>query len=778
MTFSRYLILPLLSLLTALPDGDGLAQTEVIFDDSELAVIEVTMHPDSLNWLLEEENLENNRYLPASLHYTTSEIDTNFDNIGIRLRGNTSRESAKKSFKLSFNAFDDEGEFFGLKKFNLNGEHNDPSVIRSKLCWDLFQTVRVPASRAAHARFYINGEYRGLYIHVEEYDGSFLERQFGSNDGNFFKCLWPADLAYIGDDPNLYKFTSGDRRAYDLRTNEEEDDYSDLAHFINVLNNLTGDAFIDSLEASFDVWDYLKVQAVEVLAGHWDNYWYNKNNFFLYHNPVDDRFVYIPYDVDNTFGIWWDFIEPGQDWGTKNIYAWGNIWNEPRPLTDRILDVDQYRNLYTYFIGQLLAQAFNDGPLFVRIGEIGSRIRTAAEEDPYRPLDYGWSYEDFLNSYNLPLGGHVTYGLRPFVTTRHNSAQQQTQARNISPVFLKEPAVEFAADPMRIRVSADLFDETVPASVLVYRRIDSQYTTTPMELVVTYNEGLADIYRYACDLPVSPGEIVSFYIDVSDAESAFTTYPRHAPVELIDYEVFGITINEFLAANNETNADEYGEYDDWIELYNAGDEPINLSGWFLTDDPAERNRWSFPDTSISAGEFLIVWTDGDEEQGLLHTNFRLERNGEFAGLYYDDGSHLTVIDSITFGYQETDISYGRYPDGGAAWGSMEPTPGMLNGIHTTASDQPRIPSGFKLITNYPNPFNASTTIRLEIPRSEFVRLEIFNLLGRRISVLIEERLNAGIYEVRFPCAGYASGLYLARVQTGNTSYTHKMLLLR
>ena len=77
-------------------------------------------------------------------------------------------------------------DFYGVEKLNLNGEHNDPSIVRSKICWDLYQKFGIVSSRAAHAEVYINNEYYGLYISVEHIDDTFLDRNYLNGDGN----LW------------------------------------------------------------------------------------------------------------------------------------------------------------------------------------------------------------------------------------------------------------------------------------------------------------------------------------------------------------------------------------------------------------------------------------------------------------------------------------------------------------------------------------------------------------------------------------------------------------
>ena len=138
-------------------------------------------------------------------------------------------------------------------------------------------------------------------------------------------------------------------------------------------------------------------------------------------------------------------------------------------------------------------------------------------------------------------------------------------------------------------------------------------------------------------------------------------------------------INEFLASNRSINADEQGDYDDWIELYNGGDTDVELGGMHLTDNFGIWTKWIIPDTAILAGGFLIFWADGEETEGPLHTNFKLSASGEEIGLYDTKAKGILLIDSISFNSQRRDTSYGRYPDIGGSWQFFStPTPGKAN----------------------------------------------------------------------------------------------------
>ncbi|MFK7903893.1 MAG: CotH kinase family protein [Chitinophagales bacterium] len=137
-----------------------------------------------------------------------------------------------------------------------------------------------------------------------------------------------------------------------------------------------------------------------------------------------------------------------------------------------------------------------------------------------------------------------------------------------------------------------------------------------------------------------------------------------------------IYINEWMSSNSSTIADpDFDETGDWVELFNDFNQPVNLSGYFLTDNFGDKSKWQFPpNTQIEANSFLLVWTDG-EDTG-LHTNFKLTKDGEQIGLYNTD---TLTLDSIIYSVQKTDISMGRRTDGSPNLSFfLTPTPGSSN----------------------------------------------------------------------------------------------------
>jgi hypothetical protein len=108
---------------------------------------------------------------------------------------------------------------------------------------------------------------------------------------------------------------------------------------------------------------------------------------------------------------------------------------------------------------------------------------------------------------------------------------------------------------------------------------------------------------------------------------------------------------------------------------------------------------------------------------------------------------------------------------------LQSYPIMLNPVATSARPL-NVAVEFELYDNYPNPFNPSTTIKFELPKSSHVSLTVYDILGREVSVLVNEKREAGAYEVKFDGSNLASGVYFYRIQAGSFVQTKQLLLLR
>jgi len=379
-----------------------------------LPSIYVTMEEDDYNWMVHPDNIWSEDYQHATVIYKGSNTtEVSYLDLGIRLRGNTSRGKKKKSFKLNFKKFNKEQRFFGLKKLNLKANVNDPSCVREHMVMNLYRDFNLVVARVNQVKLYINNDYMGLYSNIEQIDRTFLGTRYPNDDGNLYKCTYPADLA------NLSKVY--DDSVYELKTNEDENNRDHLYDFIQFLTSANDTDFILHIEEYIDVTEYLKQLAIEILTGHWDGYSYNKNNFYLYYNPNENRFEYIPYDTDNTLGI--DWVD--RDWADRNIYDWAKH-GEPRPLHKRILAIEKYKKEFTQNIDELLNDKFTVSYQMNLANSYKELIKASVFEDSYYPLDFGYNNQIFDDSYTVNfVVNHTKYGIQPFIDKRAQTAKEQ-----------------------------------------------------------------------------------------------------------------------------------------------------------------------------------------------------------------------------------------------------------------------------------------------------------------------------------------------------------------
>jgi len=149
-----------------------------------------------------------------------------------------------------------------------------------------------------------------------------------------------------------------------------------------------------------------------------------------------------------------------------------------------------------------------------------------------------------------------------------------------------------------------------------------------------------------------------------------TLRPATGRADEVQAAAYGICINEFMAVNKDLISDEDGDYDDWIEIYNAADRETDLGGFYISDHKDNPLRWQIPEgypqhTTVPPRGFLVLWADEETKEGPLHLGFKLSSNGESIILTAPD--QKTVVDRIEFGSQPSCASYGRIPDGGKNW---------------------------------------------------------------------------------------------------------------
>ncbi len=233
-----------------------------------------------------------------------------------------------------------------------------------------------------------------------------------------------------------------------------------------------------------------------------------------------------------------------------------------------------------------------------------------------------------------------------------------------------------------VTVTATLISNFGIATVKLYHRFNgAAYTSQNMTLSGT---------SYTAVIPgVASTGLVEYYVEVIGTNGKSTYEPATAPAKAKDYllntDVLPqLVINEFMAFNSSCCPDDDGgtnEFDDWIEIYNAGSVAVNIGGMYLSDNKSnpfsDKIQADNPSaTTIQPGGYLVLWADSQSGQGPLHLSFALSNAGEDVGLYYIDGRK---IDEYTFGAQSENTSWGRTTDGAATWkGFSTPTQGQSN----------------------------------------------------------------------------------------------------
>lgn len=226
--------------------------------------------------------------------------------------------------------------------------------------------------------------------------------------------------------------------------------------------------------------------------------------------------------------------------------------------------------------------------------------------------------------------------------------------------------------------------------------------------------------------------------------------PNSSPVD-----VSGLFVNEVMASNASTIADELGEYDDWFELYNASNDTMNVGGLCFTDDASDPYRWQLRldrpvSTKIPPQGFLLIWADGDPDQGVLHADFKLSADGEVLAVHQRDGSTYIEREQLDFGPQLDDVSFGRYPDGSATLQPMAPTPGNTNNFSSIEGPETTV------LDLHPNPFSDVLNVATAQVSKPY-RLVVRDMLGRVVfmeeglaedNMVIERRaMRPGVYTV-------------------------------
>ena len=586
-------------------------------------------------------------------------------------------------------------------------------------------------------------------------------------------------LIWLGSDPAEYE------SQYELKTDNMDAPWTPLINTCDVLNNTSLEEMADDIESVLAVDRWLWFLAVENIFTDEDSYLTKGWDYQLYYEVETDRIHPLQHDGNESF-----FTRDA------NLSPFEGEDNANRPVISRLLAVPALRQRYIAHVRTILNESFNWNTLGRKVAAYRALIEAEVEADPKKLF----SYEEFLSELTA---------LEDFVEARRASLLTHPEIDHQTPEILSvnratpdvlpaSKATQFAPIGRPVHITTQVGDAVPTDLALLYYAtgITGAFTPAPMFDDGAHADGAIGDGLFAGDIPSFPaGSLVRYYVEVRAADGTASFAPAGAEHDVFAYQVAvdlaastSVVINELMADNDSYVEDPQGDFDDWIELYNISDREVDLSGMYLTDAEDDLRKWAFPEgTTLVPGTHLVVWADEDEDKDGLHADFKLSSRGEGVYLIDTDGRGNAILDAVLFEEQETDLSYGRLPDGTGSFQSIaSPTPSAANLLITAVAEEQTeaLPSAFSLEQNFPNPFNSGTLIRFSIPEGVArVELEIFNLAGQRVISLARGEYLSGVYEIHWDGRDrngreLASGAYLYRLRTGTQVETHRMLLLR
>lgn len=680
-------------------------------------------------WTLMAQNYSSGTDIPAQMM-----VDgVTYDSVGVRFKGQTSyfgtNNSQKKSFNLSLHYIHDDQRIMGYKTLNLNNAFQDASFLRE--VYYLHQIRRhVPAAKATFVQLYLNGQHWGLYPHIQQLNKDFLEEWFLSNDGINWRADTPggfvpggpggmwgdgtAALNYLGADTTIYK------QYYTLKSSDVDNPWSYLTAVCQVLNTTPMADLPNILPDFIDIDRTLWFLATEIAYSDDDSYVYKgKMDYYLYYEPETGRITPLEYDGNSV-------MKP-------NATNWSPFYNANKinyPLLNKMLAVPAWRQRYLAHLRTIIAEQFNPQTAHPVIDNYKALIDPLVQSDPKKL----YTYTQFLSEVNV---------LKNFVSNRRNFLLANPEVAQVAPIIhhadYRNASGSMWTPPQAgepVQVTAQVSSANGIFQVVLYHAggLAGNFSSIPMVDDGLHGDGAAGDGLYGATLPAYPaGSWVRFYIEAqaNNAVRSASYLPVGAEHDVFVFKVAAqntngpVVINELMASNSSTVTDPFGQYEDWIELYNLSDQTVDLSGYFLSDKADNPVKFRIPSgVSIEPNGYLIFWADENGSQGPTHTNFKLSGDGELVTLYRPD---TVLMDSVQFGPQLANMGYARVPNGTGGFIIQSPTFNANNTL-TAVKEQTGISQKLRV---FPNPANREVFVETA-PGAVGLPLVVFDMNGRQV----------------------------------------------
>ncbi|MBM4003746.1 MAG: hypothetical protein FJ295_10730 [Planctomycetes bacterium] len=266
-----------------------------------------------------------------------------------------STDTERPSLKVRIEHPDSNRLVAAYDRLTFNNNKQDRSCASQFIAYRLFREAGLPAPRSSMAKVTVNGKLLGVYTHVESIDERYLRRQFGNDTGDLYEGVFPTDFIHDRVD------------RFNIKTNNKNTDRGDLRRLAEILDKPDAPEFLTELEKRFDLDEFIRYWALESLIAFWDGYASNQNNYYLYKNPKDGKFHFIPWGADVTLAPP-VFFSRRDGMPAKSVFAKGI-------LAYRLNQIPAMRDRYQATMLKLLETVWNEEKLIADV----DRIETLAK---------------------------------------------------------------------------------------------------------------------------------------------------------------------------------------------------------------------------------------------------------------------------------------------------------------------------------------------------------------------------------------------------------------
>ena len=660
-------------------------------------------------------------------------IDGELDqDVGVKYKGNSSYNvnNAKNPFNIRLDYVHNGQSIDGYNVLKLSNGFRDPSFVREVLAYEMAREY-MPASKATYANVFVNGNFHGLYTCVQSVDDDFTNEHFYERKGPLFKAENTG--VQVPNCPpgqnGIWKYfpdTNCLQKAYEMQSSN---DWTDLGEFLDTVNNVFSNVE-EVLDEDRTLWLMAFSNLTISLDGPVNAI---PHNFYLFKDN-NGNFSPIIWDLNGSFGTFKNGLpQPVTTQDLQELDIFHGSANNQNKMTTQMFSSDQYKRMYVAHMRTILNEQFANGNYLTRANQLQAIIDSSVNADP----NGFYSHTEFLSNINSSVGSP-------------NSIVGISELMNARVTYLQS-LPEFTAVPPTISTITSSPTNPIPHSSV---SISAQITNAT-NVFLGYRFKFHDVFKkvamtdngggnYSTTINVDARD-VQYYIYAENNDAGIFS-PERAEKEFHQLAVVDkLVINEIMASNITSVADQSGEYDDWVELYNGNNFSMNLNGYYLSDSENDLYKWTFPNVSVSPNDYLIIWCDtaGNSQAG-LHTTYRLSADQEEVYLTAPNG---IVVDAVHFVNMPNDVAYARVPNATGTFTHQAETYKANNQNISVIADL-NLSNSMRV---YPNPANNRFYI-LGVNGN----LSIYNLVGQEVFTTTANNTfsvdvslwNAGVYFVK------------------------------